>query len=73
MLQRVLRLRPALSIQKVHANDATFIWTKQYVFISSKRGDLKYRESHGNRAGDRIRAAGAGTGRDRLGTLPAEG
>ena len=26
-----------------------------------------------NQAGDGIRAAGAGTGRDRLGTLPAEG
>ena len=34
---------------------------------------VEYRESCGNRAGDGIRAAGAGAGRDRLGTLPAEG
>ena len=31
------------------------------------------RESRGNRAGDGIRAAGAGSGRDRAGTFPAEG
>ena len=32
-----------------------------------------YRESRGNREGDGIWAAGAGSGRDRTGTLPAEG
>ena len=32
-----------------------------------------YRESRGNREGDGIWAAGAGSGRDRAGTLPAEG
>ena len=31
------------------------------------------RESRGNRTGDGIRPAGAGSGRDRAGTLPAEG
>ena len=34
---------------------------------------VEYRESRGNRAGDGIWAAGAGAGRDRAGTLPAEG
>ena len=33
---------------------------------------VEYRESRGNRAGDGIRAGGAGSGRDRAGTLPAE-
>ena len=31
-----------------------------------------YRESRGNREGDGIWTAGAGSGRDRAGTLPAE-
>ena len=34
---------------------------------------VEYRESRGNRAGDGIRAAGAGSGRDRAGTFPTEG
>ena len=55
---------------KVDANDATFVWTNQCFFFS-KRSDKEYRESRGNREGDGIRAAGAG--RDRAGTLPAEG
>ena len=44
----------------------------QNVF-SPKRSGLEFRESRGNRAGDGIRAAGAGSGRDRAGTFPAEG
>ena len=38
-----------------------------------KRRGQEYRESRGNREGDGIWAAGSGSGRDRAGTLPAEG
>ena len=43
----------------------------QYVF-QNRRG-WEYQESRGNREGDGIWAAGPGSGRDRAGTLPAEG
>ena len=38
-----------------------------------KRRGWEYRESRGIRSGDGIWAAGAVSGRDRAGTLPAEG
>ena len=44
---------------------------KMFKTFFSKGSGQEYRESRGNRAGDGIRAAG--TERDRLGTLPAEG
>ena len=43
---------------------------------SASRGAItadEYRESRRNRSGDGIWAAVAGSGRDRAGTLPAEG
>ena len=45
---------------------------KASIRFPPKRSGSKYRESRGNRAGDGIRAAGAGSGRDRAGTFPAE-
>ena len=41
--------------------------------IGPNQGVLGYRDSRGNRERDGIKAAGAGSGRDRAGTLPAEG
>ena len=41
------------------------------VFNTEHTGINIYRESRGNREGDGIWAAGAGSGRDRAGTLPA--
>ena len=57
------------------ANDATFVWTNGITIgnifnMFSKKEEV---ESLGNRAGDGIWTAGSGSGRDRAGTLPAEG
>ena len=69
---------PMMQMMQVDANDA--IWTNGIsrlisfkTIFSPNRSGLEYRESRGNRAGDGIRAAGAGAGRDRAGTFPAEG